>query len=289
LNLTGIAVFGPGLLGGSVALAVKEKLPQATVRLWARREEACAHLLDLGFDATTRLGAALQGADLIVLATPIGIMPELAASLVKSGHLQPGAVITDVGSVKGPVVAELTPVFAKAGAVFVGSHPMAGSEKTGIEHARALLFNGARCIVTPREDTPPDAVRLVQDFWQRLGCHTAILAPEVHDSVVARISHLPHAAAAAIVLAALGKDISPLTFSGGGFRDTTRVAAGAPEMWAEILLENRAEVSASLEDLRQQLVEMLEFLRNGDQEKLAACLKQAKELRDQLGGSQAGW
>lgn len=268
-----------------MALAVKEKLPQATVRLWARREEACAHLLDLGFDATTHLGSALQGAELVVLATPIGIMPELARNLANSGHLKPGAVVTDVGSVKGPVVAELTPVFAKAGAVFVGSHPMAGSEKTGIEHARATLFNGSRCILTPRSDTPEEAVRLVQQFWQRLGSLTAILAPELHDSVVARISHLPHAAAAAIVLAALKNDLAPLNFSGGGFRDTTRVASGAPEMWAEILLENREEVSAALEDLRQRVVEMLEFLKDGDQEKLAACLKQAKELRDQLGDS----
>ncbi len=269
---------------------MRKYLPGADLRLWARRQEAREALKTRGFaenQVFADLKEAAAGADLLVLATPVGAMGQLAQKIVDSGEIGEnagmahGAVVTDVGSVKSAVVAELEPIFGRVGIDFIGSHPMAGSEKTGLEHADAALLQNARCIVTPTGQSQ-EQTRKILEFWQSLGASTFLLDPAEHDRVVARISHLPHAAASAIVMAALGADSSPMECSGGGFRDTTRVASGAPEMWAEILLENQAEVQAALEDLRGNLREMLEFLRNRDQKNLAAYLARAKELRDRL-------
>lgn len=278
-----IAVVGPGLLGGSVALAVREFLPQAQVRVWARREAAVQQLREMQFDASDQLAHVCENAQLVILATPIGVMPDIARRIGAEAKLADEVYITDVGSVKGCVVQQLRPICAEFGARFVGSHPMAGSEKTGLEFATADLFKNARCVVTPAaDDMSFRAITRVGHFWEALGAHVKVMEPEDHDRAVARISHVPHAAASAIVRAALDGDESPLELSGGGFRDTTRIAAGAPEMWAEILLENRAEVSAALKDLCHNLSELLEFLENQDQGELVDFLRRSKEQRDRL-------
>ncbi len=281
-----IVIVGPGLLGGSIALAIRESLPDAELAIWARREEARHELREHGFAESqvfAELADATEKADLLILATPVGAMGTLARQIAATPNLAPEAIVTDVGSVKGVVVAEMEPIFQEVGIAFIGSHPMAGSEKTGLAHADARLLEGSRCIITPSGQSGEQIARL-QDFWTKLGTTIFTMDPAEHDRVVARISHLPHAAASAIVLAALKEDRSPLDCSGGGFRDTTRVAAGSPEMWAEILLENQAEVIAALEDLSANLSEMLEFLRKRDQKNLASYLTSAKELRDRLGG-----
>tara|TARA_R110002096_G_scaffold42144_38_gene113890 strand:+ start:4655 stop:5533 length:879 start_codon:yes stop_codon:yes gene_type:complete len=279
-----ICIAGPGLLGGSIALGIQKHLPNASLSIWARREEARQELRDRGFAESqvfADLSESAHGANLLILATPIGVMAHLAKEIVEHAELAEDAVVTDVGSVKGSVVAELEPIFHDRGICFIGSHPMAGSEKTGLEHSDPELLRGARCIITPTGQ-PDTKVQCVESFWRSLGASTHILTPAEHDRVVARISHLPHAAASAITAAAIGSDTSPIQLSGGGFRDTTRVAAGAPEMWAEILLENQVEVLAALEDLSANVSEILEFLRKRDQKKLAAYLARAKELRDLL-------
>lgn len=280
-----IAIIGPGLLGGTVALAVRQHLPKSDIGIWARRDAAVAQLQELGFsgeEASMDLGQAIAGADLIILATPIGIMPGLARQMVESGKLAAGAIITDVGSVKGCVVEELTPIFEGTDAIFLGSHPMAGSEKTGLAYAKAELLQGARCILTPTEETPAEVMSQVQAFWEALGMRIAVMEPDFHDQAVARISHLPHAAAAMVTLAALTDDPEIHEVSAGGFRDTTRVAGGSPEMWAEILLQNRAAVLSALADLQVNLSDLLEFLEKADEEKLVEYLRRAKELRDLL-------
>ncbi|MEM7014770.1 MAG: prephenate dehydrogenase/arogenate dehydrogenase family protein [Verrucomicrobiota bacterium] len=278
-----IAVVGPGLLGGSLALAIRKNLPRAQIRIWARREAVVQQLRELKFDASDNLAHVCDDAQLVILATPIGIMADLAQRIGAEAQLAEEAYITDVGSVKGCVVQQLRPICAGFGARFVGSHPMAGSEKTGLEHARADLFKGARCVVTPAaDDMSFRAITRIGHFWEALGAHVKVMEPEDHDRAVARISHLPHAAASAIVNAALDGDASPLELSGGGFRDTTRIAAGAPEMWAEILLENREEVSVAVNDLCHNLSELLEFLENQDQGKLVDFLRRSKEQRDRL-------
>ncbi|MFT5467617.1 MAG: prephenate dehydrogenase [Verrucomicrobiales bacterium] len=283
MNLRKIAVVGPGLLGGSVALAIRRFLPEISASIWARRESAVADLKERGFDATDDLSVACQGANLVVLATPIGVMADLVRAIGAEATLAESAIVTDVGSVKSCVVDQLSPICAEFGARFLGSHPMAGSEKTGLDHATADLFSGARCVLTPTDETDPDTIRIVGEFWTALGARTCILDPLAHDRAVARISHLPHAAAAAVVRAALDSDESALGLSGGGFRDTTRIAGGAPEMWAEILLENRSEVAAALGDLRSNLDDLLALLEDRDQAGLTEFLSQAKAKRDRLG------
>lgn len=285
-----VAIIGPGLLGGSVALSVRQRIPDCRVGIWARREAAIEELKQKGLsaeDASTDLATAVQGAELVILATPIGFMPDLSRQLLECGAISEGTLVTDVGSVKGPIVEQLTPLFAKSGIHFVGSHPMAGSEKTGLKYATAELLTGAKCIVTQAAATNTDAVDRIFGFWELLEMEPVLLAPEAHDAAVAKISHLPHAAAAALVLASTESDPSVMELSGGGFQDTTRVAAGAEMMWAEIFLENRAALALTLADFQVKLREMLEFLEKEDNEGLIDYLRRAKELRDLLIDSRA--
>lgn len=280
-----VAIVGPGLLGGSVALGVRDRLPGVALRVWARREAAFGELSELGFAAgelTTDLGEIARAADLIVLATPVGAMPALAQGLVEAGlDGSRGTVVTDVGSVKREVERSVGVFLRERGVVFAGSHPMAGSEKAGLRHARADLLAGAKCIVTEDGGALAARGRLVA-FWEALGARVSVMSAEEHDRVVARVSHVPHAAAAAVALAALDRCPELGFFSGGGLRDTTRVAAGLPEMWAEILLENRVEVQAGLVDLQERLSDLLALLGKRDKEGLVSYLSRAKELRERL-------
>ena len=226
-------VLGPGLLGGSLGLALAEQGHQTVV--WGRRPEPLEYLSSIApsvLETEVDLPKAVDGADLIVLATPIGIMPELLERLRVADALAPGVVITDVGSVKGPIVAHATGLLAGTGVHFVGSHPMAGSEACGIEAARKDLFAGALCLITPVSGTEPDALTKVRDFWGALDMRVHEAPPEEHDAIVARISHMPHALASVVVGAALEQEPSWAAFSAGGLRDTTRVASGDPVMWA---------------------------------------------------------
>lgn len=278
-----VAVFGPGLLGGSLALAIRKRLPKSRIRVWARRAEAVSeverrHLAEV---ATNSVDEAVAGARLIVLATPIEVMPELSRAIAGC-PLEPGCVVTDVGSVKGSVVAALEPVFARTHAAFVGSHPMAGSDRAGLAAARPDLFEGAVCLVTPTEATKPEALAEVTGFWEALGCRVMQMGPGEHDRIVARISHLPHVMAAVTTLAALRRDAEAARCSGNGLRDTTRVAGGDPALWASILSANREALLASLRDAAEEMRDVLEIVEGMDEEKLRRFLDEAKVLRDQV-------
>lgn len=270
-----ITIYGPGLLGGSLALAIRQRFPQAKLRLWARRATAETGIRDRGIDAEffTDATAAAQGSSLIILCTPVETMADLAKQIALA-ELPADCLITDVGSVKGQVVRELEPIL---GARFIGSHPMAGSEKTGIEVARANLFEKAACLLTPRVGV--DSTRL-RTFWETLGCRVLEMCPEEHDIKVARISHLPHMMAAITTLAALRTDPSATACVAGGFRDTTRVAAGDPGLWTGIALGNRAALTAQLREASATLTELLEILSKPDEEALRRFLAEAKALRD---------
>ncbi len=270
-----ITIYGPGLLGGSLALAIRQRFPETKLRLWARRAAAEAGIRDRGIDADffTDATAAAQGASLIILCTPVETMADLAKQIALA-ELPADGLITDVGSVKGQVVRELEPIL---GTRFIGSHPMAGSEKTGIEVARANLFEKAACLLTPR--TGVDTTRL-RTFWETLGCRVLEMCPEEHDIKVARISHLPHLMAAITTLAALRTDPSATACVAGGFRDTTRVAAGDPGLWTGIALGNRAALTAQLREASATLTELLEILSTPDEDALRRFLAEAKALRD---------
>ena len=271
-----LAIIGPGLLGGSIALAARRAGGLRT-GLWARRAAAVAEIAAMGIAdaASTDLRSIVAEADFIVLCVPIGAMPALAREI--AGAISPRATVTDVGSVKASVVAELGAIL---GGRFVGSHPMAGSEQTGLGAARAELFDGAACIVTPDAASDASATAEVRAFWQTLGARVLEVAPAAHDEIVALVSHLPHLLAATLVQTVLAENARAFEFCGPGFRDTTRVAAGPPAMWAEILRTNRDAVRKSAEAMIEKLRGIITLL--GQDEPMTAFLTQAKAQRDRL-------
>jgi prephenate dehydrogenase len=204
-------------------------------------------------------------------------MAGLARQVVEA--MPADAIVTDVGSVKGDVCAELGPIFEGRGR-FVGSHPMAGSEQTGISAARADLFDGAVTIVTPDAASDADAVARVIAFWAELGSLVREVSPAEHDRIVALVSHLPHVLAAALVNTVASEDAAAFDFCGPGFRDTTRVAGGPPAMWPEILSTNRIAVREAAEALIEKLREIATLL-DRDQP-MTEFLTQAKAQRDRL-------
>lgn len=276
-----LTVLGPGLLGGSIGLAARARQIAAQTVLWARRPEACDEVLTAGAAdiATLDIGEAVRDADLVVLATPVGVMGDLATRMAPS--LKPETVVTDVGSVKYPVVTQLDHLLAGK-ARFVGSHPMAGSEQSGISAARKELFEGSVCILTPTEQTNAAALQQVAEFWKSLGASVRTLPPLEHDEVVARVSHLPHLVAAALVNVICSDGPRPLEFAGGGLRDTTRIASSLPDMWQEICLTNRDEICRALEQFIGQLEAVQTMLRNKEDVNLASFLKRAKFFRDEM-------
>lgn len=276
-----IAILGPGLLGGSVALAAKRYLEAREVRLWGRRREPLDYARKLGgADLCTQdLAEAVSEADLIVMASPIGAMRALAESFLP--FVKPGAVVTDVGSVKGSVHRDAGAFLQSHGVCFIGSHPMAGSEKQGIQYATTELFKQASVILTNDGGMPLEQVDRLNRFWACLGATCLWIGAEEHDRLVARVSHLPHAMAAACVNAACdGIDMMVASqLASSGFRDTTRVADGAPGMWAEILLENGEALGESLARARDEIALLLSLLKSGDREGVAVWLERAKNLR----------
>jgi prephenate dehydrogenase len=274
-----LAVFGPGLLGGSLLLQARA-LGVRELRVWARREESLADVRARGLAdiAGSDPVEVAKGADVLVLCVPVGGMKALAEQLVSSRPAA-GAVFTDVGSVKGMVMREVAPVFEAAGFQFIGSHPMAGSEKGGMSGAKADLYQNAACILTPVHGTAESAIARLHDFWRAMGCRTVEMDAATHDAVVARISHLPHVAAVLAALTALRSDPRAADYAAGGLRDTTRVAAGDPVMWREILMENRDALLPALRDLRAAAEEMIAALETGDGPLLQARLEEARRLR----------
>ena len=282
-----VSLIGVGLLGGSIGLALKARRLADRVEGYVRREASIAECKRLGVvdRATTDLLSVVKDADLVILCTPIAQMRALVEQF--AGTLKPGAIVTDVGSVKGSVVAELEPLCAKAGAQFVGSHPMAGAEKTGPAAARAELFEKAVCVVTPGAKTPAKLVKQVEDFWAAIGGKPLRLAPDQHDSLVARSSHLPHVVAAELanyVLSPAHPKEQP-ALCATGFRDTTRIAAGSPEMWRDIALANRKHLARVLGVFIEDLQEFQLALERGDAKAMDEFFETAKHRRDQWVGN----
>ena len=274
-----VAIFGPGLLGGSL-LHDARALGATELRVWARRPESLTAVCDAGLAAFSSIDpvAVAEGADVLVLCVPVGGMKDLATQL-SAARPATGAVFTDVGSVKGMVMREVAPVLAAAGHVFIGSHPMAGGEKAGFSHAKAGLYRHAPCLLTPGPESCSAALKRLHDYWHAHGCHVHEMDAATHDAVVARISHLPHAAAVLTTLAALRNDSSIARFSAGGLRDTTRVASGDPSMWREIMLENRDALLPVLRNLRDTVEELLTIMENDDAASLETLLAEARTLR----------
>jgi prephenate dehydrogenase len=274
-----ISILGGGLLGGSIALALQDS---KKVRLWFRRPELLEIARLAGFLGTTSdLTEAVVDCDLLILAVPVGAMPALLSAAVKAG-LPSSCLVTDVGSVKQAPHQQLADILTTSGNAFIGSHPMAGSEKNGLMAAKADLFQNAACLLTNDSNASEHLTKELENFWVNLGCRTRWFSAQEHDRIVARISHLPHITAAATALSALESCSEYGELSGGGLKDTTRVASGNPDMWAEILTENRDAVTAGVRDNIAQLHEILASLEAGDLEATRQWLVAAKHLRDDL-------
>lgn len=280
-DYTNISILGGGLLGGSLALALARLPEPPRVRTWFRRPESVEPAAAIGIPGcTSDLAEAVADAKLLILAVPVGAMPRLVSDALAAG-LPHDCLVTDVGSVKAAPHRTLHPLLAPHGIPFIGSHPMAGSERKGLDAVRADLFQNAACLLTNDGHAPAEHATALENFWQQTGCRTSWMSADDHDRLVARISHLPHIVAASAARICLA-DPSLGTFGGGGLRDTTRVAAGDPAMWAEIITENRSALVAPLRHLMSDLAALLDTLESGDQEAARQWLAEAKHLRDQL-------
>jgi prephenate dehydrogenase len=273
-----LSIVGVGLLGGSIGLAVKAAGIPARITGYGHRAQTLRRALEMGAidESASSCNSAVAGADLVVLCTPVGLFEELMREM--AGALAPGTVVTDVGSTKRSVV-EMAERLLPSSVRFVGSHPMAGSEKRGVEYARADLFQGARCILTPTDKTDPVALEKVDQFWRRLGMVTERMSPAEHDRRICDVSHLPHAIAAALV-AMQSDETMPL--AGKGFLDTTRIAGGDGALWRDIFQDNRDNLADAIRRFRESLDQVLRMLEPDQREALAQWLDQAAERRAKL-------
>lgn len=279
-----VTILGPGLLGGSTALAVRQAMPDCELRLWARREQPLQLAQSLGITHTyTDARKACEGAELIILATPIGVFEELARSILPA--ISKSAVVTDVGSVKAYVHRTTGAMLTDRGRQFIGSHPMAGTEKQGLENAFPELLDGATVVVTNPHQVAEEYTSRLETFWQQLGCRTYRMEPVSHDRTVARISHMPHivaglAARNATVGSAAMSDLQRLAST--GYRDTTRVSSGPTGMWADILWENDVAVREILHRCVEDLHRLVNLLENQDKPGVQAWLEEAKTTRETI-------
>ena len=277
-----LAIIGLGLMGGSLGLALKRKGYGGRIVGYTRSAERRQTALDRGAvdEVFASPREAVARAGLVVYCAPILAIPPLVQETVP--FLAPGTLLTDVGSTKADLVRELAPATRRHGVIFVGSHPIAGSEKQSIDAARPDLYEGATVVVTPSGDEPDEAVARVESLWRGAGAVVYRMTPPEHDCMLARTSHLPHVAAA-LLAATVGRDGgAAAAFCGSGFRDTTRVAEGAPEIWMDILATNRKAVADELRALRGAIDRFIAGLDQGDLPALERMLEKARGDRRAL-------
>ncbi len=277
-----IALIGIGLIGSSISHAVRRAGLAGEIVGSARTPATVETALKLGLISKGYSSAteAVNGADLVVLCVPVGLCGPIAKEI--RDHLAPGAILTDVGSVKGAIVRDVAP-HVPAGVHFVAAHPIAGTEQSGPESGFAELFDGRWCILTPEETTDEAATRKLKAFWEALGSRVEIMSPEHHDLVLAITSHLPHLIAYNIVNTAAHlervTDSEVIKFSAGGFRDFTRIAASDPTMWRDVFLNNREAVLEMLGRFSEDLTALQRAIRFGDGETLYKTFADARAVR----------
>ncbi len=273
-----ISILGPGLLGASLALAMKERGLCQRVHSWSRRAETRLQAMqadwcDAVFDQAC---TACEASDLVVVCTPVETIIPLIEQVTPS--LSPEALVTDVGSIKGLICREAQSLEVN----FIGSHPMAGSERTGMAHANHNLFDGAACFITPLDGDSNAEIAQLQQLWQAVGMRVVSTTPEKHDEIVAHISHLPHLLASSLCAHLARMDANWKSLAGGGLRDTTRVAAGDPTLWKQILEQNREEVLRAIDGFENELQALKGALLDKNTPELNSRLERGKQFRDSL-------
>ena len=276
-----LTIIAPGLLGASIGMAAKERSLAHRISVWARKEETRESLASAQWcdESPEAIKDACSGSSLITLCAPVERIIELAERIAPG--LDSNPVVTDVGSVKSKLSRHCSAAL-KGRARFIGSHPMAGSEKSGMDNASADLFEDRTCFITPLEDSEPDAKDTVISFWQDLGCHVLQERPEKHDSIVANVSHLPHLLAS--TLASYLSTALPESgqFCGNGLKDTTRIASGDPQMWRDIVIQNRPEIIRAIGAFQDELQLFKANIANEEDFAVLQALADGKAFRDEL-------
>ncbi|WP_337998304.1 prephenate/arogenate dehydrogenase family protein [Oleispirillum naphthae] len=277
-----VAFIGIGLIGASLALAMKRHGMAGRILAAARRQETLDTALRLGIadDASTDIADVVKDADLVMVCTPVGVCGEVARAIAP--FLKPGAIVSDVGSVKGAVIRDMKAALPPSVA-FVPGHPLAGTEFSGPEAGFAELFEGRWCVLTPLPETPRAAVEIVAEMWRKAGSNVDTMDPEHHDQVLAITSHLPHLIAYTIVGTAvdLGTDIKQevIKYSASGFRDFTRIAASDPVMWRDVFLNNRDAVLDVLQRFTEDLTALQRAIRRGEGDTLERHFTRTRAIR----------
>lgn len=279
-----LTIIGVGLIGGSLARALKRAGVVGEVVGAGRDEKHLQQALTLGVvdRIETDLAAAVQGADVVVVATPVGAAEAVFSAI--ASHLSVDTVLTDVGSTKASVVAAAQKAFGELPANFVPAHPIAGTEKSGVEASFAELFDGRRVLLTPTESSNSSAVATVKKMWHAAGAEVTQTTVEHHDEVLAATSHLPHLLAFSLVdtLAKLDAKQEIFEYAAGGFRDFTRIASSDPEMWHDICLHNEPALLKMLERFEDDLGKLRQAIADNDGDYLRRVFTRAKAARDQF-------
>jgi len=284
MNLIGkVAVLGTGLLGASLARALKKHGLVKEISAWSRSQQTrlkCVELKNVFDFVYDKPANAVKDADLIVLCAPTANIPPLAQEIAP--FIKAGAIVTDVGSVKSAICQKCAQIFNGTKIDFIGSHPMAGSEKIGIDFSDETLFERRPCFIVPSSFSTQNNVELLEKMWSLIGMRTYKVSACQHDAIVAHVSHLPHLLAGTLcVNASKFKDDLKL-FSGPGFRDTTRVASGSPAVWDSIIADNRDEILNALKSYEKDLHTLIAQIESSDSEAIAKHLRAAKKYRDEL-------
>ena len=274
-----VAIVGVGLIGGSLGRALlARKLAKRVIGVGRSQTSLDAARRTGAITETASDPAAVAEADLVVVATGVRSIPRLLEAVDRA--VRPGTLLTDAGSTKGSIVAAWEKRRKSRSGRFVGSHPLAGSHRRGPEAADAELFTGRVAVVTPATATPADDVAAIGEFWAAVGATVFLMSPREHDRIVAATSHAPHVMAAAIAAAT---PPASLPFTAGGWRDTTRIAAGDAELWADILLDNAGPLGTALGRIATAAERILAAVEAGDRRRLVTLLSRAKDVRDALG------
>jgi len=273
-----VTIIGLGLIGGSLAIAIKKKKLAGEVVGVSRRKTTIDRARTLGIvdSATLDLKKGVKDSDLVILTAPVLKIIDIAKKILPC--LKKGAILTDAGSTKEVIVKSVEGCLP-AGISFLGSHPLAGSERSGLDHIDKDLFKGAHCILTRAGKTNKAALSKLKRFWGKLGMKVEVMSLKKHDKALSALSHLPHAASVALSNACAKKD---LRLAAGGFKDTTRIASGKPELWRDIFITNRKNIAKDIDALKKELTKIEKALERNNSAELLRLLRKAKKIRDSI-------
>ena len=277
-----VTIMGPGLLGASLVLAVKKKLLAEKIVVWARSENTAKNALEkLPVDQVEKNpSVSVKGSQLVVLCTPVETITSILNSIIDD--LDASCIVTDVGSVKSEICKDAQNLFKKSKSSFIGAHPMAGSEKAGMDHANEHLFSNRTCIITPDDNTDSEQLKKLTLFWEHLGMKSILMNPQEHDAKLSQLSHLPHLVSSVLAHSLHDKiDEAPM-LCGQGLRDTVRIAGGSPELWAGIIEQNKINILESVEKFEESFQTVRNLISQNDFNGLQAFLKQGSKFQENL-------